>query len=1321
MARLISAGDFVGLGERRAAEHLEAELPKSWVVICNKELVNPDGTTREVDFVVIGNHAVFSVEEKSWSGAIHGDENGWVLTSGESYSSPLSQAGAAARRIAGLLRRNVPGLRDRLGDQHFVFARVLLTGSELRVFVHDPRVPTQILRLETCAEALTEFDRQQGAIASIAPSRDAILRELCGLQDRPKYPRKVRDYRVDEVLTSQGAVRCLRASHPDGSVRVLKLLPRPQTASTQRREDQERALLREYDALRRLAERQVAPRVDPYFSWQDDAFWVVPVHTIVGRSIRADRAQAEPSSERVLQVALQAFRALAAVHAVGVVHRSLTPDRVILRPDDSVAFIDFLIARIEGEQTVAGEVRDLDADNAYRAPECRVDLGLAEKTSDVYSLAASFMYWIMGVDPPAKEAPSGQGAEATPITWPRLNAARTDLGTDRAAVLQELLDGCLQEDERRRPVASDVADRLQRFLSPPPSHSPPSAVLQPGDRIMNQYAVLRVLGQGGTAITYLARDEVAEEDVVLKVIRDPERALQLARAEFRFLRDLHHPNLPRIYDIRPPSDPFHLKFEYIRGSSLRDLRDEYNGRADAVLQIGSQVLAALEYLHERRLLHRDIAPGNVLIPDEEGGRVKLIDFGLATAEADTASVLGTPAYRAPEVEAGERWSERSDLYSLGVMLFELLTNRLPYEVDDGRRSKRRLVPATAEEDARFGRAVLNVLLRACEADQTRRFQSAREFHEALERTPDQPTPAADGAELVNPFVDDLRRAYRNSRLGNRDNRGLDSDFARQTYVPTELDVRLLPEILSGRFHLVLLSGNPGDGKTAFLEQLGEELSRRGAAAERQDGSGWTMRLGDRRFAALYDASESHQGRSADDMLSELLGPLGGNLEPLQSYTALVAVNDGRLLDYFERLGPTHYPWLWDRLRPQFDQSPSANEPILLVDLKQRSLMGPNIESPSLFRGIIDQFTGTDRWRTCEGCVARLECPIRLNALSLGDAKLGATVRAQLHRLMLAVYWRRERRATIRDWRSALAFLITHDLSCREIHDERRHGLPVGRSDRWYFNAVFNATGGDDVLLNEWQEFDPRLVATPRLDRFIHFHRQAEQRELVTDLFESALARLSLPLPSAAASQATRLQELKRRYSFEARPGAMLHGQEAPLPETLIPYRHLASFRDAVLRRRPPEDLLPWLLRALARADGVPLSACGRGLAFRTAESDDAELVVVKLLAGDQFRLHVPASRAAFAESLADHLVLEHTSGDPILLIDLDLWELLGRATEGFLPGPEEQQALREEIAVFKNRLLAHPVHEVVLIEPGEQRHRVAVREGRICRVEGPDL
>lgn len=128
MAILKKAGDFIGPGEQTTAAYLEKQLPSSWVIIANKELVRPDGSVRELDFIVIGEHCLFAVEEKSWSGPIHGDENGWVLRSGASYRNPIDVVEMNARRLAGIVQDRVPFLKHQVSG-HFVYSRVLLSAS----------------------------------------------------------------------------------------------------------------------------------------------------------------------------------------------------------------------------------------------------------------------------------------------------------------------------------------------------------------------------------------------------------------------------------------------------------------------------------------------------------------------------------------------------------------------------------------------------------------------------------------------------------------------------------------------------------------------------------------------------------------------------------------------------------------------------------------------------------------------------------------------------------------------------------------------------------------------------------------------------------------------------------------------------------------------------------------------------------------------------------------------------------------------------------------------------------------------------------------
>src|SRR5205807_1035826 len=179
--------------------------------------------------------------------------------------------------------------------------------------------------------------------------------------------------------------------------------------------------------------------------------------------------------------------------------------------------------------------------------------------------------------------------------------------------------------------------------------------------------------------------------------------------------------------------------------------------------------------------------------------------------------------------------------------------------------------------------------------------------------------AAELQERINPWVDDIRSLYRNSDIGNKNNRGLDSEFVRETYVPTSLDEQLLPAIFSMRPKVVFLCGNPGDGKTAFLEQVQQALLKQSAKPIRQDPSGWEWEWENHFYRSCYDASEAHEGLSADEQLTEKLQGLEGANKPTINLTVLIAINDGRLADYFIR-HQDRFSWLSRQLEKARDAS-----------------------------------------------------------------------------------------------------------------------------------------------------------------------------------------------------------------------------------------------------------------------------------------------------------------------------------------------------------------------------------------------------------------
>lgn len=282
--------------------------------------------------------------------------------------------------------------------------------------------------------------------------------------------------------------------------------------------------------------------------------------------------------------------------------------------------------------------------------------------------------------------------------------------------------------------------RAHRFAPPAGRH------LQPDEVIAGRYHLLEPVGRGGMGVVWKAWDQQLGLCVALKVLRpelaDDARLNERFRRELVAARQVSHRNAVRIHDIGQDGDLLFLTMDFVDGSSLQALlRRERRLAPERAADIARQLALALEAAHEAGIVHRDLKPGNVLI--ETSGRACVTDFGLARSSGDsehdltrTGMIAGTPAYLSPEQACGTSLDGRSDLYALGILLFEMLTGELPFAGNtaaavqkqrlSGRiRDLRALCPHVPPRLA-------EVVLRLLERDAARRFQSAREVVRALE-------------------------------------------------------------------------------------------------------------------------------------------------------------------------------------------------------------------------------------------------------------------------------------------------------------------------------------------------------------------------------------------------------------------------------------------------------------------------------------------------------------------------------------------------------------------------------------------------------------
>src|SRR5215467_14418232 len=344
------------------------------------------------------------------------------------------------------------------------------------------------------------------------------------------------------------------------------------------------------------------------------------------------------------------------------------------------------------------------------------------------------------------EAKKESGAGATGPAGSRAPAkgesSDADFLPDEGATLSD-------NDVPSAPPGTDGAEQDVTFVDPSPS---PTAgrprlssihngrrQLRPGDLLGGRYEIRRMLDEGGMGAVYKARDREVEHLVALKVIR-PEMAnhpVILARFKQELLtaRQVTHRNVIRIYDIAEADGAKYITMEFVEGSDLRKLLHDQGKLAPAqAVAIVRQICQALGAAHGAGVIHRDLKPQNIM--QESGGRILVMDFGLARSLAsdgmtESGVLLGTIEYMSPEQALGKHVDARSDIFTLGLIFYELLTGKIPYKADTAMaslllRNQERAIPV-AELDGTIPRGLSDIVSKCLERDLTARYQHVEDI------------------------------------------------------------------------------------------------------------------------------------------------------------------------------------------------------------------------------------------------------------------------------------------------------------------------------------------------------------------------------------------------------------------------------------------------------------------------------------------------------------------------------------------------------------------------------------------------------------------
>lgn len=1377
MAKIIVPPYFdsvVNAGEKRLLDYLQVNLPDSFYLVPNVELAstNPRNNRTqywEYDLLIVAPHAIYNIENKDWKGRIEGDDNYWYVNDRQ-RQNPLKTGRQKTAVLASKLREHEP-----------VWARAWIQNMVTLSYpnTYAPSLWQESAKLtfqlnEQLINYLTDPQQIGKSEDDIVDIYKEIVKYLDGSQSKkaPDEKREVEGYEIIEILQQEpnfteylvkpkGVTSSIRKRVKEYSLQVAGL-SQPELLK------REEAIKNQYKALHKIKAKPFILNVEFKIDEENHQFYEIS-DFLDENSLRAEARSKTFTFQEKLGIVRNVMAALKEAHKESIFHRDINPDNIYM--SSGYAYLgnfgkSYFTDHNQQGYTVMATINESNA-TPYHPLELTV--GDASRSSDIYSLGV-LIYWLFTGEEPFK-TPYDLDKMGGKLPTDKLP---TSLNKALPKWLDELsLKTILTDDLKRldsiEQVDKFIEDALKENDSEVPSkrttrtttaQSTDIYELKVGDKI-GDYVIHQILGKGGYSRVFKVKHQLQGKYYALKLFHESVNANSVID-EYNALVGLEHHNIVKfVWNGETPNGQFYTLMEFLEGENLSTY-----SRTDAklpiyrVYQIAKDILSALVSMQnfDKPILHRDIKPQNIIWDNEK--RFVLIDFNVASFVDDNQDFVGTNPYLAPDLIADGykvNWDKSADTFALGITLYELICKEYPWTPK--KMPVLSIDPVNPKEfEPRISDAFAEFLSQAINPRSAKRFPNAQAMLDALlsigedgilqETKTATPTPEAKDEE--GNFIKYINSLYSQSKGGNFGTRTSEtiSEYDRLTYTPSKLDKKLLPDILDGKYKLLIITGNAGDGKTAFIKRIEHDDSVKDLNTHEHK-NGARFKINGVQFESNYDGSQDEDQRANNEVLESFFEPFSGLSNYNESKEGrIIAINEGRLVEFLKTT--SKHKTLHDTIENYFYNEGHHELPsgLMIINLNLRSVAAQDNQEPSLFRSQVKALTQKDLWAKCETCPLANKCFIKYNVDSFNDSASGEEVITRMEWLLRTASLKRELHITMRDLRSFIAFTLTRDHECADIEQlvAASENQPESYWQYYYFNITnpsVDDSGNQDRLIKLLRETDIGEVAIPDKDRDLFFgqHETNEYLEFsdreFTLIDEFNNNKIWVPAHEQDGALIKRIRVIQkvfiRHQYFEGKSEllsvengyvpATTETEEAKFPSYLLrlPYHSVFKFVKVLTKGDEGTNTKASISRAISLNEGCDNPGIDKDhLVLASTDIRDPYSKSFRLFDLNDFELFVNRTDhlVKYLEYEPDSLTFRHKTEKHIkLTISLDLYEMLYFIQQGFSPSLNDLRGKFIELIIFKNLLENLTYKEVVVTSDNLEFYRISKDEQNRLYIE----